>query len=444
MVTGRDLAMEDRPGKGAATVFTQTAGAWAQNTSLAPVGTPAQFGAAVALSANGTTALVGDPTAATFGTATLYTYQSPAWSAGLPLAVTPNAGAFGTAVALSSDGTPAAVGDPNGGALGTGALTVFSFDSTKAPSKVSPVAAPVTSLAGASVNYSATVTPQSGPGTPGGTVIFTMGLTTLCTTPTLVAGAGNCNATNTPTGHGVVVATYSGDATYAPSTAGAPVVVNYPSSTGVTTLPTASAFGSTVTYSATITPQSGPWTPTGTVTFTVGVVTLCTTTPLVAEQASCTAANAPVGSDTVTGTYSGDANFAGSAGTTSLAVSRAASTTTIAVSPPTTQLGSAVAYAATVTSGAGTPTGTVTFSVGGTTLCIAGLAGGTAGCSASNAPAGADVVTRPRAPPRSPSTPPTRGPRRRATTWWAPTAGWSSSEPPARGSSGPCPDWGCT
>ena len=104
-------------GKGAATVYTDNAGSWVQNASLVPVGTPAQFGASVALSASGATALVGDPTAQTYGTATVYDF-SGSWSAGTPLTVTPNAGNFGTAVALSANGTIAAVGDPDGGLSG--------------------------------------------------------------------------------------------------------------------------------------------------------------------------------------------------------------------------------------------------------------------------------------------------------------------------------------
>ena len=71
----------------------------------------------MALSASGATALVGDPVAQTYGTATVYDFNG-SWSTGIPLTVTPNAGNFGTAVALSADGTIAAVGDPNGGISG--------------------------------------------------------------------------------------------------------------------------------------------------------------------------------------------------------------------------------------------------------------------------------------------------------------------------------------
>ncbi|HXN39571.1 MAG TPA: putative Ig domain-containing protein [Solirubrobacteraceae bacterium] len=86
--------------------------------------------------------------------------------------------------------------------------------------------------------------------------------------------------------------------------------------------PSATTAGGSVTYSATVTSEaSGP--PTGTVTFTSGATTLCTTEALVEGTGSCSATNAPTGSDTVIATYSGDSNFAESSGTTSLTVNEA-------------------------------------------------------------------------------------------------------------------------
>jgi hypothetical protein len=89
---------------------------------------------------------------------------------------------------------------------------------------------------------------------------------------------------------------------------------------GTTTVATATPAGSTsggaVTYGATVTPVSGTGIPTGTVTFTVGAVTLCTTPSLNgAGSGTCTATNTPVGTDTVVARYSGDATFGGSTGT---------------------------------------------------------------------------------------------------------------------------------
>ncbi|HXA74203.1 MAG TPA: Ig-like domain-containing protein, partial [Acidimicrobiales bacterium] len=61
-------------------------------------------------------------------------------------------------------------------------------------------------------------------------------------------------------------------------------------------------------------------TPTGSVTFTSGSTQLCTATLLSDGTASCPSTAAPVGSDTITGTYTGDTVFVGSTGSTTLAV----------------------------------------------------------------------------------------------------------------------------
>ena len=82
--------------------------------------------------------------------------------------------------------------------------------------------------------------------------------------------------------------------------------------------PTTVAGGASVTYTSHVT--SGAGTPTGTVTFTIGATTLCTTPALVSTTANCSATNAPVGLDTVTATYNGDTNFNTNTGTTTLTV----------------------------------------------------------------------------------------------------------------------------
>ena len=201
-------------GTGAATVFTGNAGSWAHNASLTPVGTPAQFGASVALSASGESALVGDPGAQTYGTATLYDFDG-SWSAGSPLTVTPNAETFGSAVALSADGTTAAVGDPNGGTSG-GEVTVFSLDATTAATSVSASANPSSASGGTPVTYSATV--STGSGTPTGTVRFSTGLITLVHGDPLRGKGELCPRATPRPGVGAVFASYSGDSHYTPST----------------------------------------------------------------------------------------------------------------------------------------------------------------------------------------------------------------------------------
>jgi hypothetical protein len=94
----------------------------------------------------------------------------------------------------------------------------------------------------------------------------------------------------------------------------------------VSASPSSTTAGGSVTYSATVSSSGG--TPTGTVTFTSGATTLCTTDALVEGAGSCSATNAPTGSDTITGTYSGEpGSFEGSSGTATLVVDQAPSIT---------------------------------------------------------------------------------------------------------------------
>ncbi|MFI5285087.1 MAG: beta strand repeat-containing protein [Candidatus Dormibacteria bacterium] len=130
-----------------------------------------------------------------------------------------------------------------------------------------------------------------------------------------------------------------------------------------TALPSPQAYLQPVTYTAAL-----PSSATGTVTFRIGATVLCTTT---LPALSCTASNAPVGSDTVTASYSGDSNFAPQTTTTTVTITRATPTFTEAAAP------ASIPYGAQDTlSVAGLPggaTGTVTFTSGGSTLCTTSL-----------------------------------------------------------------------
>jgi Big-like domain-containing protein len=149
--------------------------------------------------------------------------------------------------------------------------------------------------------------------------------------------------------------------------------------------PSGSSFGQAVTFTATVAPSSGTGTPTGTVTFTIDG-TAQTPVPLEVlgnvDQASLPPISSLTGgSHTIVASYSGDATFATSSGTTVQAVTRAGSTTTLAASPNTSTAGQTVTLTATVTPDArstDTPTGTVTFEEGTTVLGTAPLNDGIA------------------------------------------------------------------
>ena len=92
-----------------------------------------------------------------------------------------------------------------------------------------------------------------------------------------------------------------------------------PTTTSVTVSPAKVTTGTRVAYLVVVTPKSGTGTPTGTISFTAGSTSLCTAV-LSGGVAACGATDAPVGTDTVTGTYSGGDGFATSSGTASLTV----------------------------------------------------------------------------------------------------------------------------
>ena len=128
--------------------------------------------------------------------------------------------------------------------------------------------------------------------------------------------------------------------------------------TSVSVAPGTTAEGGKVTYSATVSSSGG--TPGhGDVVFSTGSTTLCSA-PVSNGSATCAATSAPVGSDTVTGSYSGDSNFTASSGTATLTVGEPPSIT--AVSPTT---GSTAGGTIVTISGSGfAPDATVAF--GGT------------------------------------------------------------------------------
>jgi hypothetical protein len=95
-----------------------------------------------------------------------------------------------------------------------------------------------------------------------------------------------------------------------------------PTTTTVTLSPAKVTAGTRVVYLVVVTPKSGTGTPTGTISFTTGSTSLCTAV-LSGGVAACGAANAPAGTDKVTGTYSGGDGYASSSGTATLTVTKA-------------------------------------------------------------------------------------------------------------------------
>ncbi len=326
---------------GSATLYTYNGTSWSSGTQLAPPSSTSAFGTSVSLSSQGTTAVIGDPTASGGGSATAYT-DSGSWSAGTPLAAPPDPSNFGYSVDVA--GNAAIVGDPKGGPNGTGTATVYSYNGTSWSSGI-PLTPPATAAAfGSSVALS----PDGASALVGDPKVQGGGMVTE------YVGAGgwsSAGALAVPSnaedfGSSTSLSTdgsfaYVGDPNGGGCCGAVSAYTAVASSTTVVSVnPTSTTSGASVTYSATVTSSGG--TPTGSVSFKTGTTTLCTVSSLTSGAGSCTASSAPTGTDSVTGTYSGSTNFAGSSGTASLTVAPASSTTVVSVNPTSTTSGTPV------------------------------------------------------------------------------------------------------
>src|SRR5207249_3814229 len=207
------------------------------------------------------------------------------------------------------------------------------------------------------------------------------------TTPSTGAATFSGLAISGPTG----TYTLSFGASGLSSTTSGPIALSAASTTTAITThtPNPSVTGQGIAVAFTVTSSGG--TPTGNVTVTDGAAT-CNGT---VAAGTCTLTPTTAGSKTLTATYGGDANFAGSTSAgASHTVNAAGTTTTItAHTPNPSAVGQAVSFSFTVSAsapGSGTPTGTVTVS-DGTQSCSASVATGS--CSIAFSSAGARNVT---------------------------------------------------
>jgi Bacterial Ig-like domain (group 3) len=240
--------------------------------------------------------------------------------------------------------------------------------STSLTSSVNP------SAHGQSVTFTATVNALApGAGTRTGTVTFMDGATTLGTGAVNVSGVATFSTTSLAQGSHSITAVYGGDVNYTGSTSSVltQTVNAAVSTTVVVTSGSPSVFGQLVTFTATISPHSGP-VPTGTVTFKDGATVLGTGAVNGSGVATFSTSSLTVANHTITAVYGGDANFLGSTSAGIFQTVNKAATTTVVVSSLNPSLhGQSVMFTATVSPtapGAGTRTGTVFFRDGASTL----------------------------------------------------------------------------
>ncbi|MBZ5540581.1 MAG: Ig-like domain repeat protein [Acidobacteriia bacterium] len=176
---------------------------------------------------------------------------------------------------------------------------------------------PNPSLIGQAVTVSFSVTvlpPGSGTPTPGGTVTISDGAGASCTATLPLT---SCSLNPTVIGAGNMTATYSGDGNYTGSSGLAAFKVKANTTTMIVSIspnPVVVGQPTTVTFSVTVV-APGTGTPTGTVTASDGAGASCTAT---LPATSCSLTSTAIGSHTLTATYSGDSNFAGSSGTSTV------------------------------------------------------------------------------------------------------------------------------
>ncbi len=255
------------------------------------------------------------------------------------------------------------------------------------------VAAPNPSTYGQSVTLTATVTANApGVNTPGGTVTFMDGMTSLGTVTLDGTGTATLSLSTLAVGSHPITAVYSGDTNDQASNSSAVTqVVQETTTTVLTSSANPSAYGQSVTFTATVTPESVPGavTPTGTVTFYNGMTELGTGTLNGSGVATFSTGALAVGTESITASYPGDTyNLTSTSNAVSQVVHKDDTTTALVASPNPSVFGQSVTLTATVTAnspGVNTPGGAVTFYCGSTQIGTATLnASGVASISTSS------------------------------------------------------------
>lgn len=265
-----------------------------------------------------------------------------------------------------------------------------SLDVAPVPTTITVTASPSTTTFGATEAITATVSPST-PDPPTGSIVLAVDGGS-CTVE-LVGGSAGCSMEPDQTdGTETVTATYGGDAIFAASTASTTITVDpNPSTTTISISPPSAAYGTVVTYSATVSsPASGfdPAVGDYGVRFTAGAQFLCianldmvvTSAPNEATG-SCQAATAPGGHHAVTAVYLAGPAYAESSATAEQTVTPAPTTLHLVASLNPVTVGHTVTYEASV--GPDTAEGTIRFLSGTTVIggCTGRTSGGTAICS---------------------------------------------------------------
>jgi hypothetical protein len=220
----------------------------------------------------------------------------------------------------------------------------------------------------------------------------------ILTTGTSATGTGETATLSTSAlldGAHSITAVYSGDSNYATSVSNPSIVtVNKgASAVSVTSSAITANYGSSVTFTASVTGPENP--PTGTVTFMDGATTIGSGTLNSSGVATFTTSVLLAGSHSITAVYGGDSQLttATSSALTQTIQAVAANLNVTASANPAV-FGTTVTFTVHVTATGVTPTGTVTIGLGGTTLGTITLDGTGAGTfTTSTLAVGSDSLT---------------------------------------------------
>jgi hypothetical protein len=169
-----------------------------------------------------------------------------------------------------------------------------------------------------------------------------------------------------------------------------------PTTTTVTSSANPQIQGTAVTFTSTVTENSGTVTPTGSVAFSVDGTAASTVALNSSGGASYTTSTLTVGPHTILASYGGSETDETSSDslTETITAAAAATTTSLTSSSPTSDQGTSVTFTATVSSSVtGSITGTVTFYDGTTTLGTGTLTSGAATFSTSSLSVGTHSIT---------------------------------------------------
>ena len=355
-------------------------------TSVTTAPNPSVFGESVTLTAS--VAAIAPGAGTPTGTVTFYSGSSSLGTATL------SGGTASLTTSALNVGTHSITATYNGDESFNGSTSsADTLTVNQASATTTVISDPNPSSFGQAVTFTASVNAIApGAGTPTGEVEFFDGATSLGTA-TLSGGTGSLTTGALMVGSHTITAEYGGDEHFTGSTATHAHTVDLAAATtAVSSTPNPSAFGQSVTLTATVT-TSTSGTAGGSVEFFAGTTSLGTAT-LSGGTTSLTTSALAVGSHAVTAVYSGDENFTGSASPVAThVVGVAPAGTTLVSSPNPSYVGETVALTATVTVSSGSATGTVEFYDGATSLGTAVLVGDTATMSTSTLAEGTHALT---------------------------------------------------